>query len=65
MPKMKTNRGAAKRFGYSASGKLRHARSNRRHLLTKKAPKRKRALRAAGATDGGDAKRISRLLPYA
>jgi large subunit ribosomal protein L35 len=62
---MKTNRGAAKRFGYSASGKLRHAKSNRRHLLTKKAPKRKRALRGMGATVGGDAKRIRRFLPRA
>ncbi len=64
MPKMKTNRGAAKRFKKSG-GALRHARSNRRHILTKKAPKRKRSLRRSSAVRGGDAGRMARLVPYA
>jgi len=46
MPKMKTNRGAAKRFGRTASGGLKRAQSHRRHILTKKSTKRKRHLRS-------------------
>ena len=64
MPKMKTNRGAAKRIGRNAAGKFRHGRAFRRHLLTAKSPRRRRALRALGEIRGGDAKRIARLLPY-
>ena len=45
MPKMKTNRGAAKRFRRSASGGLKRNQSHRRHILTKKSTKRKRQLR--------------------
>ncbi|MGD8939631.1 MAG: 50S ribosomal protein L35, partial [Gammaproteobacteria bacterium] len=45
MPKMKTNRGAAKRFKATASGKFKRMQSHRRHILTKKPTKRKRQLR--------------------
>ena len=47
MPKLKTNRGAAKRFKKTGSGKIVHHRSGNRHLATKKSPKRKRRLRKA------------------
>ena len=47
MPKMKTNRGAAKRFKRNGSGGFKRAQSFRRHILTKKSPGRKRSLRKA------------------
>ncbi|HUP19513.1 MAG TPA: 50S ribosomal protein L35 [Gemmatimonadota bacterium] len=62
MPKMKTNRGAAKRFRKTAKGKLKHKRVFLRHILTKKSSKRKRALRQAGYVHPSDEKRIKRLL---
>lgn len=65
MPKMKTNRGAAKRFKVTKSGRIKYTKANRRHILTKKAPKRKRQLRNAGFLEKGDAQLVSRLLPYA
>ncbi len=46
MPKMKTHRGAAKRFKRTGTGKLRRRQSNKNHILEKKSPKRKRQLRA-------------------
>ena len=46
MPKMKTHRGAAKRFRRTGTGKLRRRRANKNHILEKKSPKRKRRLRA-------------------
>ncbi len=46
MPKMKTNSSAKKRFRKTASGQYKHRAANRNHILTKKAPKRKRQLRA-------------------
>lgn len=62
MPKMKTNRGAAKRFRKTAKGKLKHKKGYLRHILTKKSSKRKRRLRKAGYVDKADEKRIKRLL---
>jgi len=65
MPKMKTNRGAAKRFSRTASGKIRHARSFRRHMLTHKSPGRRMRLRTTRTTVGsGDAKRVRQMLPH-
>lgn len=64
MPKMKTHRGAAKRFKKTGSGKLKRAKAFRRHILTKKAAKTKMQLRKAGLVSEGDAKRIAQLLPY-
>ena len=64
MPKMKTNRGAAKRFSRSASGKFKHRQSHRSHILTKKSTKRKRQLRSIVAVHDSDQKLISKMLPY-
>lgn len=64
MPKMKTHRGAAKRFRKTATGKLKFPRTNRNHILTKKAAKRKRQLRRPNYAASGDQKRIEELLPY-
>ncbi|HHU02188.1 MAG: 50S ribosomal protein L35 [Christensenellales bacterium] len=48
MPKMKSNRGAVKRFRVTKSGKVKHRKMNRNHILTKKNTKRQRQLRAGG-----------------
>jgi large subunit ribosomal protein L35 len=61
--KMKTHRGAAKRFKTTASGKVRRFKANKSHILTKKGPKRKRNLRRPGLVKtNGDIKRIKRLI---
>jgi large subunit ribosomal protein L35 len=65
MPKMKTNRGAAKRFRKTASGSFKRAQSHRRHILTKKSTKRKRALRAPATLDKSDVAVARRMMPYA
>ena len=54
MPKMKTHRGAAKRFRRTGTGKLRYRRANKNHILEKKAPKRKRQLRAPADVSPSD-----------
>lgn len=54
MPKMKTHRGAAKRFRRTGSGKLRRRRINKNHILEKKSPKRKRQLRARADVSSSD-----------
>ncbi len=64
MPKMKTNRGAAKRFKATGSGKIRRSKAFTSHILTKKSTKRKRNLRKSGLIDGSDAKAVKRMLPY-
>jgi large subunit ribosomal protein L35 len=64
MPKMKTHRGAAKRFKFSKTGKVKFRRAYRSHILTHKSPKRKRQLRAGSYLCDADAKRIKKLLPY-
>ena len=63
MPKLKTNRGARKRFKVTKNGKIKYNRANRRHILTKKSSKRKRQLRAGGFLAAGDASLVKRLLP--
>ncbi len=63
MPKMKTNRGAAKRLHRTASGKLKRMRANKSHMLTKKSVKRKRRLRSSTLVSAADLKRMKRLLP--
>ena len=63
MPKMKTHRGAAKRFKKTGSGKIVRARQNKQHILTKKSPKRKRHLRKDALIDPVDAKRVKQMLP--
>lgn len=64
MPKMKTNRGAAKRFSITKSGKFKHRQSFKNHILTSKSSKRKRQLRKMIAIHDHDQKSIARLLPY-
>jgi large subunit ribosomal protein L35 len=63
MPKMKTNRGAAKRFRKTGSGKIKRNKAYVSHILTKKSAKRKRNLRKSTLVDSTDAKKIRRLLP--
>ncbi|MCA9526491.1 MAG: 50S ribosomal protein L35 [Myxococcales bacterium] len=65
MPKMKTNKGAAKRFRVSKDGKVRFGRANKRHILTKMSAKRKRQLRSTGTLCASDVKLVKRMLPYA
>jgi len=65
MPKMKTNRGAAKRFKTSGTGKLIRNKAYTSHILTKKSTKRKRNLRKSGLVDPSNLKGIKRILPYA
>ena len=63
MPKMKTHKGAAKRFRTTASGKVKRYKAFKSHILTKKTSKRKRNLRRAGLiATNGEQKRIKRLL---
>ena len=63
MPKMKTNRAAAKRFKKTASGKIKHKKANARHILTKKSAKRKRKLRKTGLAKSADQRKLKYLLP--
>ncbi len=64
MPKMKTHRGAAKRFKLTATGKIVRRKGYKSHILTKKSPKRKRNLRKPGLVSETEARNIKRLLPY-
>jgi len=64
MPKMKTNRGAAKRFSKTGSGKWKRNNAFARHILTKKSAKRKRNFRNAEIVASADTARLNRLLPY-
>jgi large subunit ribosomal protein L35 len=65
MPKIKTHRGAAKRFRLTSKGKVRRAKAFSNHILTKKSPKRKRNLRQMTLVSDADAPRIKRLIPHA
>jgi large subunit ribosomal protein L35 len=65
MPKLKTNRGAAKRFKLTGSGRLKRRKANASHILTKKTSKRKRGLRQSGLIEKVDSKGVKRLIPYA
>ncbi len=62
MPKVKTHRGAAKRFRLTKGGKVKRAKMGSAHLLAKKSPKRKRHLRKSTLVDGAFEKRIKRML---
>ncbi|HOF84334.1 MAG TPA: 50S ribosomal protein L35 [Treponemataceae bacterium] len=65
MPKMKSKRCAAKRFSFTANGKVKYKKMNLRHILTKKSAKRKRNLRHAGIASEADSAKIRKqLLPY-
>ena len=62
MPKLKTNRGAAKRFRRTAKG-FKHKRSNKSHILTKMAPARKRRLKGMSAIAKADEAAVRRMVP--
>lgn len=63
MPKMKSHRGAAKRFKKTGTGKIKRSRSNKQHILTKKSSKRKRSLRKPALVSSVDEKRLTQMLP--
>ena len=65
MPKIKTNRAAAKRFKRTKSGKFKRYKAYARHLLTHKSAKRRRKLGQSTLVSESDQKRIEQLLPYA
>ena len=64
MPKIKTNRGAAKRFRKTGTGKIRRNKAYTSHILTKKTTKRKRDLRQSVIVAKADAHNIAQLVPY-
>ena len=64
MPKIKTNRAAAKRFKVTGTGKLKRNKAYKSHILTKKSTKRKRNLRQATITDATNLKNMKKVLPY-
>jgi len=64
VPKLKTNRGAAKRFKKTGTGKIKAKRAFARHILTKKSANRKRALRTGKFIGESDSKGIKKLVPY-
>jgi len=63
MPKVKTNRGAAKWLKVTGGGKVKRACAYRRHILTKKTRKQKRRLRQGGYVSSANSRDVSRLLP--
>lgn len=64
MPKMKTHRGAAKRFKKTGTGKIMRSHSHKRHILTKKSSKRKRRLRKQEVVNPSDKGRLEQMLTY-
>ena len=64
MPKLKTHKGAAKRFRLTATGKIKRGHSHARHILTKKSNKRKRLLDIDALVSAADQKRVEAMLPY-
>jgi large subunit ribosomal protein L35 len=65
MPKIKTNRAAAKRFKKTGTGKFKFSKSHANHILSKKTTKRKRMLRQGQVIDQTNEKAIKRMIPYA
>jgi large subunit ribosomal protein L35 len=64
MPKQKTHRGAAKRFGKTGSGLIKRAKAYASHIMGDKSPKRKRGLRKSTLVSSVEQKNISKLIPY-
>ena len=64
MPKLKTHRGAAKRFSATGTGRLRRSKAFKQHILTSKTAKRRRGLRGTTTVDEADAPRLKRMIPY-
>ena len=64
MPKIKSHRGAAKRFSLTKSGKIKRGKAYKSHILTKKTTKRKRNLRKSTLVDESNVKNMKKILPY-
>ena len=64
MPKLRTNRGAAKRFAKTGSGRFKRRQSHKNHILTKKSSKRKRHLRPTAMISDSDVRAIRQMMPY-
>lgn len=64
MPKLKTHRGAAKRFSTTGTGKVRRSKAFKQHILTSKTTKRRRNLRGTTLVDDVDTARVKRMIPY-
>jgi large subunit ribosomal protein L35 len=64
MPKMKSNSGAKKRFKFTGSGKIKRKKAYKRHILTKKSPKRKNNLGKDALVHDADVSSVKDLLPY-
>jgi large subunit ribosomal protein L35 len=64
MPKLKTNRGAAKRFKKTGTGSFKRGQSHLRHILTKKSSKRKRQLGSPAEVNKADVAMVRRMLPF-
>ena len=64
MPKLKTHRGAAKRFKKTATGRFMRSKAFKQHILTSKTTKRKRSLRGTTTVSAVDTPRLTRMLPY-
>ncbi|MCL2285189.1 MAG: 50S ribosomal protein L35 [Firmicutes bacterium] len=65
MPKLKTKKAAAKRFKITGTGKFKHKKANKTHILTKKSPKRKMNLRKMGMVDKTNEAAVRQMMPYA
>lgn len=63
MPKLKTHRGAAKRFTFTGSGKVKRKKAFKNHILTKKSAKRKKSLGKPALVSSGDMNRVVAMLP--
>ena len=64
MPKLKTHRGAAKRFKKTGTGKIVRSKAFKQHILTSKSAKRRRDLRGTTIVDDADVPRVERMIPY-
>ena len=64
MPKMKTHSASKKRFNLTKTGKVKRAKANKSHILTKKDTKRTRRLRAGGYVDKTMAATVRKMIPY-
>ena len=64
MPKLKTHRGAAKRFKKTGTGKIVRNKAFKQHILTSKSAKRRRNLRGTTTVDSADVPRVERMIPY-
>ena len=64
MPKLKSHKGASKRFKKTATGKVKRGHSGLRHILSSKAKKRKRRLGSSTLVSPGDLRKVKRMIPY-